>query len=704
MDDKIPVVLRRNTHKFSDTNLRQSSIDLVTAIKRKANRLIREKSPYLLQHAYNPVDWFAWGDEGLGRAKSENKIILLSIGYSTCHWCHVMAHETFENDEAAEIINRDFIPIKVDREERPDIDEIYMKAVTSMVGQGGWPLTVFLTPDLKPFYGGTYFPLASFKSVLASVTEIWKKQRQDVFGQADSILENLKAIYSPSPQSSIVEYPIDAAYLTLVDSFDQIYGGFGSAPKFPTPSNLILLLRYYDRSKNHQALEMVAKTLEAMSSGGILDQLAGGFHRYSVDRGWVVSHFEKMLYDNALLTITYLEAHRCQPNGGFDGTARITLDWMTSEMRSREGAFYSAQDADSPEGEGAYYVWSKAEIEDILGPKDGAIISEWFGVGEEGNFEKEKSVLTTRTNPKDLAKKFGLSPAQLTTKLNKSRETLREARSLREKPQTDDKILTSWNGLTISAFAIGAQVLGDQKYLQVGKEAAEFVLGTLTKGGRLLRRYRDGDAGLEGMLEDYAFFIQGLLDLYEADLNVKWLREASRLALEMIDLFWDDSNGGFFFNGKNSSRDTILKIKEAYDGATPSGNSVAALSLLRLGVFTGKDEYREKGERTVASFFSRIENNPMAHSYLLSALDFLLRGSREIILAGTNTPILTDMLKEIWSRYIPNKVLALAGKEAEKIIPMVKGKTGSPVSVYVCENFVCKKPVAKLNELVAILE
>lgn len=677
---------------------------LTNSTSRKTNRLINEKSPYLLQHAYNPVDWFAWGEEALAKAKRENKIIFLSIGYSTCHWCHVMAHETFENDEVAKIINQNFIPIKVDREERPDIDELYMKAVVSLVGQGGWPLTVFLTPDLKPFYGGTYYPLSSFKSVLALVTGIWNKQRNDVVGQANSIVENLRRIYTPQGQSSIVEYPIDAAYLSLVDSFDDRWGGFGGTPKFPTPSNLMLLLRYYDRSKNQKALDMVVTTLEAISSGGIQDQLAGGFHRYSVDRMWVVSHFEKMLYDNALLAIAYLEAFRCRPNDAFERTARMTLDWILNEMKSENGAFYSAQDADSPEGEGAYYVWSKDEISNILGPKDGVIAAEWFGVGDSGNFEKEKSVLTTRTNLEELATKVGLTTTKLVTMLNKSKAALLQARSHRKKPSTDDKILTSWNGLTISAFAIGAQVLGDRDYLDAAKRAASFLMETLSRDGRLLRRYRDGEVALEGTLEDYAFFIQGLIDLYEADLQIKWLQEAMRLADTMIELFWDDSSGGFFFNGKNSSDDIIVKIKEAYDGATPSGNSVGALSLLRLGVYSGRAEYREKGEKTIMSFFSRVEDNPMAHCYMLSAVDFYLRGSREIIVAGSDDNLVNDMLKEIWRRYIPNRVLALSGKGVEKIIPMVKGKIGSPVSVFICENFVCKKPVNKLKELSAMLE
>ena len=677
---------------------------MTNSSKGKSNRLINEKSPYLLQHAHNPVDWFAWGDEALSKAKRENKIIFLSIGYSTCHWCHVMAHETFENDEAAEILNQNFIPIKVDREERPDIDELYMKAVTSMGGQGGWPLTVFLTPDLKPFYGGTYYPLSSFKSLLGSVTEIWNKQRKDVFGQANSIVENLRRMYTPQEQSSISEYPIDAAYLNLVDSFDERWGGFGDSPKFPTPSNLILLLRYYDRSKNQKALDMVVKTLDAMSSGGIQDHLAGGFHRYSVDRMWVISHFEKMLYDNALLTIAYLEAYRCKPNDAFEKTARMTLNWILREMQSKDGAFYSAQDADSPDGEGAYYVWSKAEISDILGPKDGKIVAEWFGVGDEGNFEKEKSVLTTRTNLDDLAKKVGLTPKKLVALMDKSKAALLQARSHRVKPSTDDKILTSWNGLTISALAIGAQVLGDRDYLEAAKRAASFLMETLSEKGRLLRRYRDGEAALEGTLEDYAFFIQGLLDLYEADLQIKWLQEAIRLADKMIELFWDDSSGGFFFNGKDSSENMIVKIKEAYDGATPSGNSVGALALLKLGVFSERDEYREKGVKTIMSFFGRIESNPMAHSHMLSAVDFHLRGSREIIVAGSDANLRSDMLHEIWRRYIPNKVLALSGKAVEKTIPMVKGKIGTPVSVYVCENFVCKRPVTKLKELTAMLD
>ena len=677
---------------------------MTNSSKGKSNRLINEKSPYLLQHAHNPVDWFAWGDEALSKAKRENKIIFLSIGYSTCHWCHVMAHETFENDEAAEILNQNFIPIKVDREERPDIDELYMKAVTSMGGQGGWPLTVFLTPDLKPFYGGTYYPLSSFKSLLGSVTEIWNKQRKDVFGQANSIVENLRRMYTPQEQSSISEYPIDAAYLNLVDSFDERWGGFGDSPKFPTPSNLILLLRYYDRSKNHKALDMVVKTLDAMSSGGIQDHLAGGFHRYSVDRMWVISHFEKMLYDNALLTIAYLEAYRCKPNDAFEKTARMTLNWILREMQSKDGAFYSAQDADSPDGEGAYYVWTKAEISNILGPKDGKIVAEWFGVGDEGNFEKEKSVLTTRTNLDDLAKKVGLTPKKLVALMDKSKAALLQARSHRVKPSTDDKILTSWNGLTISALAIGAQVLGDRDYLEAAKRAASFLMETLSEKGRLLRRYRDGEAALEGTLEDYAFFIQGLLDLYEADLQIKWLQEAMRLADKMIELFWDDSSGGFFFNGKDSSENIIVKIKEAYDGATPSGNSVGALALLKLGVFSERDEYREKGVKTIMSFFGRIESNPMAHSHMLSAVDFHLRGSREIIVAGSDANLRSDMLHEIWRRYIPNKVLALSGKAVEKTIPMVKGKIGTPVSVYVCENFVCKRPVTKLKELTAMLD
>jgi uncharacterized protein YyaL (SSP411 family) len=672
---------------------------------RKPNRLIKEKSPYLLEHAYNPVDWFPWGDEAFAKAKTEDKPIFLSIGYSTCHWCHVLAAESFEDDRTAAILNEKFVPIKVDREERPDLDEVYMKAVTTLTGHGGWPLSVFLTPDLKPFYGGTYFPpvprhgLPGFPEVLNFIADTWKTKRGEVLQSSEEITKAISDGYVLK-EGQLSKALLDNAYAVVVSAHDPQFGGFGRPPKFPLPSYLAFLLRYNARTGKGSALNPVVKTLDAMAAGGIHDHLAGGFHRYSTDRYWLVPHFEKMLYDNALLARVYSDAYRSTRMGRFALTARDTLGWILEEMTSLEGGFFSAEDADTPEGEGYYYTWTPAEVTQALGKEDGEIFCEYYGVSPEGNFEGGRSILSVATTSEKAAAKLGLTAEQVDKALERGRRALLEARRKRNRPRVDDKVLASWNGLAISAFACAYQALQDETYLSAAKRSAEFVLSKLVRKGAspmLLRRYRDGDVGIEGNLEDYSFLIAGLLDLYEASFEKRWMSAAIMLANEMVAVFWDVEGGGFFLTPPGRQ---IVAIKEGYDGPTPSGNSVAALDLLRLAEFTGNQDFREMAETTLKLFADSMESMPTGYLEMLGAVDFSF-GSKEVVVAsGWDPGELGAMVREVQTRYLPTKVLALADGDPA-MAQLTEGKAsikGMP-TVYVCENFACKAPVTDVEAL-----
>jgi uncharacterized protein YyaL (SSP411 family) len=679
--------------------------------KRKPNALITEKSPYLLQHAYNPVNWYPWGDEAFRRAKEEDKPIFLSIGYSTCHWCHVMARESFENEQTAEILNENFICIKVDREERPDLDALYMKAVQMMAGTGGWPLSVFLTPDLKPFYGGTYFPpetlhgLPSFNELLQTITNFWRDNRERINQSSEEIAQHLRRSYQHNPPTEDLSLDIlDNAFEQLVLQFDSTYGGFGAEvaawsvqkPKFPLPSYLFFLLRYYYRTQEHHALKMVTKTLYGMARGGIYDQLGGGFHRYSTDNRWLVPHFEKMLYDNALLAKVYLEAYQVTHNVFFAQIATETLDWVVRELTDANGGFYSAVDADSEGIEGAFYVWTPTKIKAVVGEADGNILCRYYGVTPHGNFEGQKSILHRADPDEEITE-------EIVKLIREGKQKLLDARNRRIRPAIDTKIITSWNSLMISAFAVGYQILRDGRFLDAATRAAHFILKHLKKDRVLLRRYRDGEASIPGTLEDYAFLIAALLDLYEANFDPQWLREAFLLNDRMIKLFWDNAGGGFFFN-QTGKTELPASIKEAYDGPIPSGNSIAARNLLRCAALTNNEELRIRAKDVFIAFGEQLEQNPLEHAQMLCALDFYLSSPMHVVIAGHSIEDVQAFAAEINHHFMPTHVVALApsgDNDLLDLIPLIKEKVaiqGKP-TVYICENYTCKAPITALEEL-----
>ena len=665
---------------------------------RKPNRLAREKSPYLLKHSLNPVDWYSWNKEALAKAKNDNKPIFLSIGYSTCHWCTVMERESFEDEKTAAFINKNFIPIKVDREERPEVDAYYMGAVQAMTGGGGWPLSVFLTPDLKAFYGGTYFPpeprygMPSFMQVLEFVANLWKDKRDEVVANSENVLR----IITPEAKQEVSELSssaLDEGYSTLVASFDPEHGGFGGAPKFPLPGSLAFLLRYYHRRGKELALKTVLKTLDEISAGGIRDHIGGGFHRYSTDRVWLVPHFEKMLYDNALLAKLYAEAYQVTGKGEYAEVVRETLNWVTGEMKGEGGGFYSAQDADTAEGEGTYYTWNPDEVEKVLRKDDAAVFCGLYGITRTGNFEG-RTIL--HLNP---GSSLGVGEAETVAR---SKRALYDARIRRPRPATDNKVLTSWNGLAISALAFSGSVLGDDNYSKEAASAAKFVLGKISKDGRLLRRYAGGESALEGTLEDYAFFVQGLLDLFEATSEVAWLGEAVRLSGVMIDDFEDGESGGFYL----STEAVPARLKESYDGPTPSGNSVAALNLIRLAEMTGDEKFRRVAEKTLKYFGREIERQPSAHTTMLLGMDILLNGAREIVISSPTKKGAEEMKAEVFRTFLPDKVLLTATDETfdglRKLTTLLDDRRPTRrARAFVCQNFTCKLPA---NSVLALRE
>ncbi|HUI01172.1 MAG TPA: thioredoxin domain-containing protein [Nitrososphaerales archaeon] len=672
----------------------------------RPNRLIDEKSPYLLQYALNPVDWYPWGEEAFTKARKDDKPIFLSVGYSTCHWCHRQNEESFEDEAIAKLLNEKFVPIKVDREERPDIDDVYMKAVIALTGSGGWPLSVFLTPDLKPFYGGTYFPpvprhgLPSFPEVLNFLADAWAKKRDEVLRTSDDLTKAIREEYQVKGGGAVSKDLLDGAYAEVVSLHDQQFGGFGPPPKFPLPSYIGFLLRYNARTSRVSALNPVLKTLDSMSDGGIRDHLAGGFHRYSTDRYWLVPHFEKMLYDNALLARQYADAYRATRQPRYAKTARDTLEWVLEEMTSAEGGFYSAQDADTPDGEGHYYTWTPDEVAEVLGKDDAAIFCQHYGVTPEGNFEGKRSILNVTTTVERTATKLGIPSERAESSLASSRVLLLAARRKRTRPAVDDKVLASWNGLALSGFSCAYQALQEPRYLDAATRCAGFLLEKLARKGAspmLRRRYRDGEVAIDGNLEDYSFLIAGLLDLYESSLQGRWFDSALHLAEEMVALFWDPDAGGFFLKPPAGE---LVAVKDGYDGPTPSGNSVAALDLLRLSEFTGNDDYREMAESTLKLFAGTMESQPTGHLEMLAAVDFSL-GSKEIVIAsGWEPDDLRGMLKEIQTRYLPTKVLAVADK-APALAQLTEGKAAikGRSTVYICENFACKAPITDLDDL-----
>jgi len=686
--------------------------------ERASNRLIYEKSPYLLQHAENPVDWYPWGDEAFQAAKKEHKPIFLSIGYATCHWCHVMAHESFEDEEVARLLNKYYIAIKVDREERSDIDQIYMSVCQALTGRGGWPLSIFMTPEGKPFFAGTYFPKSSrmgmpgFMDVLKQIAAMWEGDRERLLRASKEITDHIQ----PRPDSSTsVRTPgldtLKKGYIQLERAFDPSWGGFGTAPKFPTPHHLTFLFRWHNRSDDSSALEMVEKTLDAVRRGGIFDQIGFGFHRYSVDERWLVPHFEKMLYDQALLAIAYTEAYQATGKVEFSQVARQIFTYVLRDMMAPHGGFYSAEDADSEGKEGLFYLWTRQEIKRHLGGELGDLFCRFFDINDAGNFEEGRSIPHMPVSPQIFAKKEGLDLTELDTALEDARNRLFEIRKKRIHPLKDDKILTSWNGLMIAAFAKGYQVFGDQLYAEAARSAADFILKNLRSSeGRLLRRYRQGDAAYPGYLDDYAFLIWGLIELYEATFEVPYLEEAVALNEAMIDIFWDKQGGGLYFTGKGNEP-LIARSKEIYDGALPSGNSVAALNFLRLGRMTGNIDLEQRAEQLTRAFSREVTDHPMGYTQLLVALDFMVGPSKEIVIAGDPALETTRaMIKAVRREFLPNKVLLLRphgseGKRLDSLSPFVKamGTLNNQPTVYVCEEYTCKTPITDPDTLKATL-
>jgi uncharacterized protein YyaL (SSP411 family) len=699
----------------------------------KENKLIHEKSPYLLQHARNPVEWNPWNEETFALAKKENKPIFLSIGYSTCYWCHVMEREVFENDEIAKLMNEYFINVKVDREERPDVDRVYMTALQSMTGAGGWPMSMFLTPELKPFYGATYIPpkakygRSGFEDVINQINEIWKTRESEILDSGDKIVSRIKDLIesrlNTARKNELSKVTLTNAYSNIIKIYDDEYGGFGSGNKFPRPVVYNFLLNYYHHTKEFSALDIVTFTLKKMYEGGMYDHLSGGFHRYSVDSFWRVPHFEKMLYDQALLIITYIDTYLVTKNKFYLFVAEDTAHYVLENLTHSEGGFYSAEDAESavdisePENkaEGAYNLWTKDEIDKLLGEVNSKIFCFFYGIQIMGNtihdphevFGK-KNVLFIANDVFETAKEFEMTPEEIAEIIDQCRSTLLSARSLRPKPHLDDKILTSWNGLMISALARIYQVTNNKIYIESAEKACRFISDKLynSNKGTLLHRYRDGDARFEGTLDDFAFLISGLIDLYETLFDVKYLEQALELNKIAINNFYDNDKGGFF-DVTESSKDIILKTKDSYDGAEPSGNSVQIMNLLRLGYMTDKKDLIEKAEKSLDIFSEELNRLPFSSPQMLCALSFYLNSPKEIILSGNpEGKKLIEMINLIYETYIPNKVLLFASDEMKivtKIIDKIV-KDGNKDEVYVCENYQCNLPVNNAEDLRKLLK
>lgn len=680
-----------------------------------ANRLIHESSPYLLQHAHNPVEWYPWGEEALARARAEDKPILLSIGYSACHWCHVMEKESFENEAIARLMNENFVNIKVDREERPDLDQIYMTAVQMMTRHGGWPLTVFLTPDLIPFYGGTYFPpedrqhMPGFPRILLGVSDAYRNRPEEIKQSAWEILSELRraGVASDSKQAVSAQL-LDGAFTALARSYDPQWGGFGGAPKFPSPMNLEFLLRYHARAGNPQALEMAIHTCRKMATGGMYDQLGGGFHRYSTDREWLVPHFEKMLYDNALLSRIYLRLYQQTGDQFFRRIAEETLDYALREMTDASGAFYSTQDADSEGVEGKFFVWDKNEVMSLLGKDDGPLFCAYFDVTDEGNFE-ERNILRALREAREVASDVGVTVERLMEAVENGRRKLFAAREERVKPGRDEKVITAWNGLMLESFAVAAAILNRPDYLAAAESNARFILERLRENELLLHVYKDGKAKHVGFLEDYSFFISGLLALYETTGATQWLVESKRLTDKMVSEFWDDKEGGFFYTGE-SGEQLIVRSKDFFDNATPSGNSVALGVLLRLAVLTGEETHRRMATTILRLNVDNIARFPSAFGYALCALDFYLSPPQEVVIVSSGASAgKQELLREAWKRYLPNVVIVQAVEgdaTASELSPLLRDRTaiGGKAAAYVCENYACRQPVTSASELAAQLD
>jgi uncharacterized protein YyaL (SSP411 family) len=692
----------------------------------KTNRLIREKSPYLLQHAHNPVDWYPWSDEAFERARAENKPVFLSAGYSTCHWCHVMAHESFEDPRVAGLMNEAFVCIKVDREERPDVDGIYMTVCQIMTGSGGWPLTILMTPERKPFFAGTYIPKENrhgrigMIELVQGVQRVWETRHGDVLSSAEQVTAALK---KASAESSAGEPPgataCRTAYETLAGQFDRSNGGFGGAPKFPSPHHFLFLLRYWKRTGEAKALEMVETSLSAMRRGGIYDHIGYGFHRYSTDARWRLPHFEKMLYDQAMLSMACLETFQATGKSIYADTAREIFTYVLRDMTAPGGGFYCAEDADSEGEEGKFYQWSEGEIRAALDADEAALVIDVCGVEKEGNFLEEATGERTGRNVLYLAKSLEQAAATLKIpteaareKFERAREKLFRVRERRIRPGRDDKILTDWNGLMIAAMAKGAQVLDRPDYAEAAQQAARFILVRMRDNrGRLQHRYREGEAAVKGILDDYAFLTWGLLELYEAVFEADLLKIALEFADITVNHFLDEREGGFFFTA-DDGEEILFRQKDSYDGAIPSGNSVMMLNLLRLSRITGNSDLEEKASGVSRAFARNIGQIPSAYSQLMVALEFLAGSPFEIVVAGKpGAPDVKRMLDSVRQAFLPNRILLFrpqgaAGGKITKLAPYTRDMKaeGGRATAYVCRNFACAQPVHTIDEMLGLLQ
>ena len=689
---------------FGQTKLKDNNPE-----KQYVNRLAKESSPYLLQHKNNPVDWYPWGDEAFQKALELNRPIFLSIGYSTCHWCHVMEEESFEDEQVAQLLNDNFISIKVDREERPEIDHLYMTVCQAMTGKGGWPLTIIMTPDKYPFFAGTYFPKKGrmgrpgMIELLPAISDAWVNKKDELIQSANQIKKYLIDSNNKELGDQLNQSILTNTNSQFIDRYDKTHGGFGTKPKFPSPHNLIYLLRYHNMSGDKTSLLMVEKTLQEMRLGGIFDHVGFGFHRYSTDTEWILPHFEKMLYDQAMLTLAYTEAYQITNNQLYKDTAEEILYYVQRNMTDKRGGFYSAEDADSEGEEGLFYLWTIDEIKNILSNVESELLINTYGLNKEGNYDDEAT--GNRTEKNILYLKEPINNIELKNRLNQIIKKLYQARKKRIHPLKDDKILTDWNGLMIAAYAKAGDVFNSDDYIQQAEKSAQFILKNLTdNNGRLLKRYRNGNAGVDAHLDDYAFFIWGLLELYEATFNVTYLSEAIQLSNIMVDEFWDVTNGGFFLGGEKSEK-LIVRAKTGYDGAMPSGNSVAAMNCSKLNRITGETKWAEISDKIFITFSNEIQQTPSGYASMVNAFLFNTDNPKEIVIVGSGKDSDTiSAIEKIKSEYVPNKVIIFKDTDDElnKLSPLAKWTVtqetiDEKTTYYICQDFACKIPTTDLN-------
>ena len=682
------------------------------------NRLVFEQSPYLLQHASNPVEWYPWGDEAFEKARIEDKPIFLSIGYTTCHWCHVMEHESFEDNEVARLLNDGYISIKIDREERPDIDNVYMSVTQILTGRGGWPMTVIMTPEKEPFFAGTYFPKnrrgrqVGMMELLPNVKMYWDTKRDSLLKDAAKLTQRLKNSNNSSRSSeSLADNILDKTFSIFDNRFDATYGGFGNAPKFPKPHDYLFLLKYYSRTKNSSALEMAEKSLKEMRKGGIYDQIGFGFHRYSTDKNWLVPHFEKMLYDQALLVHAYLEAYQITKNQFYADVVHEVLEYVARDMTSTDGGFFSAEDADSQGEEGLFYLWTSSELDKLLGESDSQLFQQIMNIESNGNWNEGRryggtNIPHLKQSWEQLGNIHQTTGNALKSRYEKIREKLFSVREKRVLPQKDDKILSDWNGLMISAFARAAVILNEDKYKILAENAANYVLSSLrAKDGGLLKRSRKGEAGIHGLIEDYSFVIWGLIELYQLTFNTFYLNSAVELSDYQFEHFWDSEGHGFFFTPDNEEQ-LLVRAKESYDGAIPSGNSVAVYNFIRLGRILSRKDYEDIAYKTMTAFAENLNRNGSGYTLMLQGIEYFYGPSYEVLIFGD--PKLSETQKiihEVRKIPQPNKVVVFAGSDGtdlQSLIPFVEmypgSKDGSPI-VYVCQDYSCNLPTDKIEEV-----